>query len=63
MDEWDDRQLYSVREFSRILAIHRRTTLKWIHCEIIAKEDWLRLPKGHIRIRERALRRIYEAEK
>ena len=54
---------YSVSEVAEILSLSPKTVRKWLSPRepdkaFIAPEDWLRLPNGQIRIRERAVRML-----
>ncbi len=55
MEQWRDDGFYTVAEIAEIFKVNANTVRKWLHAGEVAAENWIRLPGGHIRIREEAI--------
>lgn len=58
-------QLYSVDDVARMFRVGRRTVYKWLATDapgegVVPPAGWLRLPGGHIRIYEWAVRQLMD---
>lgn len=61
-------RVYSVSEVAELLSVSRNTVFKWLSLDepefaVIPPNGWIRLPSGHIRIKEWVIKKLLEEEK
>ena len=55
-------KLYKTSEVAKIMNITKQTIYKWMICDILPSDGWIRLPNGYIRFKPWLVKKLENGE-